>query len=323
MVGPTDPGADGPGGSVACSRFAAHDSLARLAGSQAWRLLVPEQTKPAPRLGERSVVEVLRASDRLVVVVHPFLAEFIGTAILLTLGNGVVANVLLPESKGRGGGWIVITFGWSMAVFVAVFTVAPFSGAHINPAVSFAMALAGELSWNFFGGYVLAQTAGAFAGAAIVFLFYRHHYRLCDQPELLRATFCTTPAIRKTPTAFFCEVLGTFMLVFPIFMMVEPSVQLTAGLGLDGPASPAHAFPVGLGTLGALPVALLVFAIGLSLGGTTGYAINPARDLGPRIAHAVLPIAHKGTSDWSYAWVPIAGPLLGGALATLAALASG
>ncbi len=236
---------------------------------------------------------------------HYFLAELIGTAILIILGDGVVANVVLNKTKGQGGGWIVITFGWGMAVFVAVFCVGTYSGAHINPAVTVAMLAAGKLSLPMAGGYILAQMIGAILGAVLVFFFYRDHFAASDDAELKLAVFCTGPAIRNFPNNFFCEVLGTFMLIFPIFFM-----------GTDG-----NTPTVGLGSLGALPVGLLVFAIGLSLGGTTGYAINPARDLGPRIAHAILPIPGKRDSDWGYAWVPVIGPLLGGLAATAAAVA--
>lgn len=243
-----------------------------------------------------------------------YLAEFVGTAILIIFGNGVVANVVLAGTKGHGGGWIVIAFGWGMGVFVAVFCMGPISGAHINPAVTVAMAAADELPWARVPEYIGGQLLGAFAGSIIVFLFYRHHFTRTDNADLKMACFCTSPNIRRLPTAFFCEVVGTFLLVFPIFLMIDPSFTLA-----DSPLAPEQTVPVGLGTLGALPVGLLVFAIGLSLGGTTGYAINPARDLGPRLAHAFLPIPGKRDSDWSYAWIPVVAPLLGGLLATLCA----
>ncbi len=241
----------------------------------------------------------------------PFLAELIGTAILIVLGNGVVANVVLQQTKGHGSGWIVITSGWGMAVFVAVFCVSKYSGAHLNPAVTLAMAAArrGNFAWSQVPLYVGGQMLGAFLGATIIYVFYYAHFGATKDANAKLACFCTAPAIRNLTNAFFCEVIGTFFLVFAIFLMVGPSFSL-AHLNVT----------LGLGALGELPVGLLVFAIGLSLGGTTGYAINPARDLGPRLAHALLPIPGKRDSDWSYAWVPVAGPLLGGLMA--AALAS-
>lgn len=253
--------------------------------------------------------------------INPYLAELIGTAILILLGNGVVANVVLNKTKGHGAGWIVIAFGWGMAVFVAVFCVSAFSGAHLNPAVTLAMAAAkpAEFSWSRVPHYVCSQLAGAMLGAVIVYLFYRPHFEATEDGNAKLACFCTAPAIRRLPTAFFCEVVGTFLLVFPIFLMVDPSFALDLG------ASAKLDMKLGLGALGALPVGLVVFAIGLSLGGTTGYAINPARDLGPRLIHALLPIPGKRDSDWSYAWIPVVAPLGGGLLAAAAAraLASG
>jgi glycerol uptake facilitator protein len=233
---------------------------------------------------------------------QPFLAELIGTAILIIFGNGVVANVVLSKTKGQGGGWIVIAFGWGMGVFVAVFCVGRFSGAHLNPAVTVALASARQLAWTSVPVYIAAQMIGAVLGAVIVFAFYNLHFRATDDANAKLACFCTAPNISGTVTAFFCEVVATFLLVFPIFLM--------------------ESSPSGFGALGALPVGLLVFAIGLSLGGTTGYAINPARDLGPRIAHAILPIPGKRDSDWRYAWIPVVAPLLGGLLAAFAALAA-
>jgi glycerol uptake facilitator protein len=240
----------------------------------------------------------------------PYLAEFIGTALLIAFGNGVVANVLLAKTKGNNSGWMVITAGWGLAVFVGVFSSQAFSGAHLNPAVTLAMAQAGKFAWAKVPGYMLAQLAGAFTGAAIVFAFYREHFKATDNAGLKLACFSTGPNIRNLPQAFFCEVVGTFMLVLPVFLMTDAKIQFPTGSTMTGAS-------IGLGTLGALPVGLLVFAIGLSLGGTTGYAINPARDLGPRIAHALLPIPGKGSSDWGYAWIPVVAPLLGGFLAAL------
>jgi glycerol uptake facilitator protein len=236
-------------------------------------------------------------------------AEFIGTALLIIFGNGVVANVVLARTKGNNSGWIVITAGWAMAVFVGVFCAQRFSGAHINPAVTLAMAAAGKFAWAKVPAFMAAQVLGAFVGGAIVFLFYREHFKATDDAGGKLACFATAPNIRNLPQALLCEAIGTFVLVLPVFLMTDASVTL------PGAAGAATQAPIGLGALGALPVALLVFAIGLSLGGTTGYAINPARDLGPRLAHALLPIPGKKGSDWSYAWVPVVGPLLGGLLA--------
>jgi len=233
-----------------------------------------------------------------------YLAEFVGTALLVVFGNGVVANVVLARTKGNNSGWIVITIGWGLAVFIGAFCSAKYSGAHLNPAVTVAMAMAGKLSVAKVAGYVCAQMLGAIVGSTFVFLFYREHFKATDDADAKLACFCTAPAIRNNAQAFFCEVVGTFCLILPIFLMVDPTVQI-----------PGREVTVGLGTLGLVPVSMLVVAIGLSLGGTTGYAINPARDLGPRIAHALLPVPGKRDSDWSYAWVPVVAPLVGAALA--------
>jgi len=238
---------------------------------------------------------------------HPYVAEFIGTLILILLGNGVVANVVLPQTKGHDSGWIVITSGWGMAVFVAVWCVAPFSGAHINPAVTIGLAVSGGFEWNLVTGYVIAQMLGAIVGATFVYVFYRDHYRVSDDAGAKLATFANTPAIRRTSSNLFSEIVGTAVLVFAILMVASPTFEVAG--------ETTSTMTLGLGTLGALPVGLLVFAIGISLGGTTGYAINPARDLGPRIAHALLPIPGKGDSDWGYAWIPVVGPILGGIVA--------
>lgn len=244
---------------------------------------------------------------------NAYLAELIGTAIILTFGGGVVANVALPRTNGGKSGWIVITWGWAIGVFVGVFCAQDASGAHLNPAVTVALALAGKFSWASVPGYIAAQLAGAFIGATIVGLFYGDHFAACDDVDTKLGVFATAPAIRSIPRAFFCEVVGTFFLVFPVFM-------ITAGkIALPGAGGAAQAVPVGLGSLGALPVALVVLGIGLSLGGTTGYAINPARDLAPRLAHGLLPLGKKRDGDWGYAWVPVIGPLVGGALAALLA----
>jgi glycerol uptake facilitator protein len=237
----------------------------------------------------------------------PFLAEFIGTALLVTFGNGVVANVVLSRTKGGNSGWIVITTGWALAVFIGVFCSQASSGAHLNPAVTLAMAAAGSLPWSSVATYVTAQMLGAIVGAVLVFFFYYAHFKVTEDAGAKLACFSTAPNIPGIPQALFCEAVGTFTLVLPVFLMTPASFKSATG----------QEVVMGLGTLGALPVALVVLAIGLCLGGTTGYAINPARDLGPRIAHALLPVPGKKGSDWSYAWVPVVGPLLGGLLAAL------
>lgn len=249
----------------------------------------------------------------------PFFAEILGTAILIYLGNGVVANVVLKGTKGNSGGWIVITWAWALAVFVAVFVTGPISGAHINPAVTVSLALAGSFPWASVPIYVAGQLIGAAVGATLVWLHYRDHFAVTEDADGKLACFSTGPAIRSVPSNFLSEMLGTFLLVFAILHITGPSLKLDGLFGLlsdDRPLPSDLAPPVlGLGALDALPVALLVFVIGLSLGGTTGYAINPARDLGPRIMHAILPIPGKRDSDWGYAWIPIIAPLVGGGLA--------
>ncbi len=227
----------------------------------------------------------------------PFVAEIIGTAFLLLLGDGVVANVVLKGTKGENSGWIVISFGWGMAVFVAVFIVAAYSGAHINPAVTLGLAIAGKFGWGQVPLYLLAQFIGAAIGAFLVWLHYRDHFNATADADAKLAVFCTGPAIRNTFSNFISEVIGTFVLVFAVLYIVAPDV--------------------GLGALDALPVGLLVLVIGLCLGGTTGYAINPARDLSPRLMHFLLPIPNKRDSDWGYAWIPVLGPFVGGVLAGL------
>jgi glycerol uptake facilitator protein len=241
----------------------------------------------------------------------PYVAEFLGTAILILMGNGVVANVVLTGTKGHGGGWIVITTGWGLAVFTAVLCVAEFSGAHINPAVTVGLAMAGEFSWVKAPGFIAAQMLGAICGACLVYLFYRPHYDMTEEADAKLATFCTAPAVRRWPqNNIVCEATGTFVLVLAVLLMSDPTFALPGG-------EEESSVEVGLGSIGALRVGLIVFAIGLSLGGTTGYAINPARDLGPRIAHAFLPIPGKRDSDWGYSWIPVIGPLLGAAAAAL------
>ncbi|MBA3407800.1 MAG: aquaporin family protein [Solirubrobacterales bacterium] len=224
-----------------------------------------------------------------------FGAEVIGTALLILLGNGVVACVLLNLSKGQNSGWIVITFGWGMAVMVAVFAVGQFSGAHLNPAVTVGFAVAGTTEWGDVPEYFAGEFVGAFIGATLVWLAYLDHWRETEDQGLKLACFSTAPAIRNPVSNIITEVIGTFVLVFGVLAFFAN--EATAATGLGG-----------------LIVGLLVLGIGLSLGGPTGYAINPARDLGPRIMHAILPIAGKGDSDWSYAWVPVVGPIIGAVL---------
>ena len=233
-----------------------------------------------------------------------FAAEMIGTFFLILLGNGVVANVVLTGTKGNSSGWIVITTGWALAVFVGVVISAPFSGAHLNPAVTLALAIAQKFSWELVPIYIMAQFIGAMLGTTVVWLMYKDHFSETQDKGLIAAAFCTSPAIKNNSSNFISELMGTFVLIFVIFYFTN------AEMGADKT-------PIGLGSLGALPVAFLVWAIGLSLGGTTGYAINPARDLGPRIMHALLPVAGKGSSNWSYSWVPVVGPLVGSTCAAL------
>lgn len=244
---------------------------------------------------------------------NEIIAEFIGTFLLVLLGNGVVANVVLKDTKGHDGGWIVIALGWGLGVFVGVAVAGPVSGAHINPAVTIGLATAGMFSWSQVIPFIAAQMAGAATGAFTVWLFYRHHFNRTEDPGTQLACYSTAPAIRKPVSNFISELIGTFVLIFVILYIAEPSLTVEGDVEAK----------MGLGTLGALPVALLVTAIGLSLGGTTGYAINPARDLGPRIMHSILPMEHKGSSDWHYSWIPVLGPLAGALIAALLFLLHG
>lgn len=231
------------------------------------------------------------------------LAELVGTMILVLLGDGVVANVVLKQTKGHNAGWIVITTGWALAVTVAVYCTASISGAHLNPAVTLAMASLGRLPWAEAPIYMAAQMAGAFLGAVLVWLAYLPHWKVTEDKGAKLAVFATGPAIRHSFSNLICEVIGTAMLVIGVLAVLSPA-------NLD----PSKGFADGLGP--AL-VGVIVWAIGLSLGGPTGYAINPARDLGPRLAHFVLPIAGKGDSDWGYAWIPVIGPMIGGGIGAL------
>ncbi len=225
----------------------------------------------------------------------PFIAEIIGTGILIILGNGVVANVLLKDTKGHGTGLMAIAWAWGVAVFVAVFIAGTYSGAHINPAVTIGLAVAGKFPWADVPLYIIGQMIGAIVGMFLVVLHYKQHYDITEDHDLKLATFSTAPQIRSAMPNFFAELLGTFVLVFGVLFLVSGD---------------------GLGSLDALPVGLLVFGIGLSLGGNTGYAINPARDLGPRIVHALVSFrSGKRDNDWGYAWVPVLGPIAGGIVA--------
>jgi glycerol uptake facilitator protein len=238
-------------------------------------------------------------------MVEKFLAEVFGTAVLIILGDGVVAGVLLAKSKAQNAGWIVITMGWGLAVFSGVVIAGPLSGAHLNPAVTLGLAVmeamkqgSTGITWATVPPYILGEFVGAMIGATIVAIHYWDHFKATEDQGLKLAVFCTGPAIRNYSMNLVSEIIGTFVLVFVIFAFGQPHSLAPASLG-------------------ALSVGLLIVVIGLSLGGTTGYAINPARDLGPRIIHAILPIPGKGESDWAYAWVPVVGPLIGGALAAI------
>lgn len=234
----------------------------------------------------------------------PFVAEFLGTALLILLGNGVVANVVLNGTKGNGGGWIAITTAWALAVFVGVVVAGPYSGAHLNPAVTIGLAIVGKFDWAMVPVYMLAQLLGAMTGSLFVWLKYIDHFKATEDKGLKLASFSTGPAIKNNVANLFSEIIGSFVLLFVIFHITSAEIVDTKA-------------PLGLGSIGAIPVMFLVWAIGLSLGGTTGYAINPVRDLGPRIMHSILPVAGKGSSEWSYAWIPITGPIIGASLAAL------
>lgn len=227
----------------------------------------------------------------------PFIAEVTGTCLLIILGDGVVANVVLNKTKGNNSGWIVITFGWAIAVFVGVYSAASISGAHLNPAVTIGLASIGKFDWANVPMYIGAQMLGAMAGALIVWIAYRQHFTETADANAKLAVFCTGPAIRSAGNNLITEIIGTFVLVFGVLFISKPHDTL--------------------GALDALPVALLVLGIGLGLGGPTGYAINPARDLGPRIMHFILPVSGKRDSDWSYSWIPVIGPVIGGIAAAM------
>jgi len=269
----------------------------------------------------------------------PFSGEILGTMLLILLGDGTVANVVLNKSKAYGSGWIVIATGWGMAVFVGAYTVARISGAHLNPAVTLAMAMTGKLPWDSVPTYIAAQMIGAFLGAVLVWLTFLPHWAETSDAATKLAVFCTAPAIRRPWANLLTEIIGTFVLIIGIFgakdALLQPPVSpveqevRVANAGTDVVTQPAAVPILKMGALGVVPVAFLVWVIGLALGGPTGYAINPARDLGPRIAHALLALfadvgkVGKGGSDWGYAWVPVVGPLIGAALTAWLYLALG
>ncbi|PAM96619.1 aquaporin [Flavobacterium sp. IR1] len=239
----------------------------------------------------------------------PFIAEILGTMVLILLGNGVVANVSLKGTNGNNSGWIVIATAWAFAVFTGVIIAGPVSGAHLNPIVTLGLALIGKFSWSLVPTYIIAQMIGAMLGAFLVWLSHKDHFTVTTDEGAKLACFATGPAIKNNVSNTISEAVASFVLIFAIFYIAGPELTIAS----DTTAA------IGLGTIGALPVAIVVWAIGLSLGGTTGYAINPARDLGPRIVHSLLPI--KGSSNWTYAWIPIVGPVIGTCLAAALFLA--
>jgi len=231
------------------------------------------------------------------------MGELVGTAIMVMLGDSIVANHLLAGTKGNGAGWLAITTGWALAVFVAVYCVASISGAHLNPAVTVGLCVAGTFSWSLAPTYIAAQMLGGLIGAVLMWVIYLPHWSRTEDPALKLACFCNAPAVRGAPLSnVLTEMIATGLLIFGILALKDSQMNMSDG----------SVVKLSLGAVGVIPVALLVFAIGLCLGGPTGYAINPARDLAPRIAHALLPVAGKGASDWGYAWIPVVGPLLGG-----------
>lgn len=227
--------------------------------------------------------------------------EFVGTLVLILLGDGVCCATSLNKSKAQGAGWAVVTLGWGLAVMCGVFIAGPYSGAHLNPAVTLGFALAGQFDWAAVLPYIAAQMLGGFAGAVLVYAFYKDHFDATEDPATKLGVFCTAPAIMNKGRNFFCEAVASWLLVFVILAL----------------GNKENLPEIGMGELGAFPVTMLIVAIGMSLGATTGYAINPARDLAPRIAHAVLPIKGKGSNQWGYSWVPVAGPICGGLIAAL------
>lgn len=231
-----------------------------------------------------------------------FTAELIGTMLLILLGTSVCANVLLKGTKGHNSGWLVITTGWALAVYVGVVFATPYSGAHLNPAVTLGLAITGKFAWAKVASFILAQIIGAIIGSGITWLVYRDHLNSTPDGETKLAVFSTSPAIRNRLFNLLSEIAGTFVLMFVIFYITGAEIV-------------PERTPIGLGSIGAIPVMFLVWSIGISMGGTTGYAINPARDFGPRVVHSLLPLKDKGTSNWKYAWIPVLGPFLGSAIA--------
>jgi len=238
---------------------------------------------------------------------NPIIAEYLGTLILILMGTGVCANSSLKDTFAKGADWVLISFGWGLGVFLGVIIAGPSSGAHLNPAVTIGLAVAGKFAWVDVPLYIVAQLLGAISGAFLTWLLYADHYNRTEDAGTIKGTFCTSPAIKNTPRNVLSEVIGTFVLIFVVLFIAGPEFK---SKGMDGVI-------IGLGSVGALPVAFLVVAIGMSMGGLTGYAINPARDLGPRIIHSLVPIKTKGTSDWTYAWIPIVGPVVGAVIAAL------
>lgn len=238
----------------------------------------------------------------------PFVAELLGTMLLILMGGGVVANVCLKKTKGNGAGWVAITTAWALGIFIGVVVAGPYSGAHLNPAVSIGLAIGGTFPWCKVGIYILAQMSGAALGALLVWLVYKDHFDATDSPDDILGVFCTSPAINHPIVNFLTELIGTFALMFVVFYITGGELALK-----DSNST----LPIGLGSVGAIPVAFTVWVIGLSLGGPTGYAINPARDLAPRFMHFLLPIKGKGSSHWNYAWIPVLGPITGAALAAM------
>lgn len=235
----------------------------------------------------------------------PFIAEFIGTTLLLLLGSSVVANVSLKNTIGEGQSpWVLITASWGFAVFVGAYVTGQFSGAHLNPAVTLGLAIIGKFSWSLVPNYFMAQLLGAMMGSWLTYMLYIDHYRITTDEDVVRSTFCTGPAIRNYKNNFFSEFLGTFILVFGIFFIASPNIVIEGAVTQN----------FGIGALESLPVAILVWVIGMALGGTTGYAINPTRDFGPRLVYQLLPRKNKA-ADWAYSWIPVLGPLVGGAVA--------
>ena len=235
----------------------------------------------------------------------PFIAEVIGTMLLILIGNGVVANVVLDKTKGNDGGWLLINFAWGLAVYVGVVVTGPYSGAHLNPAVTIGLAIAGKFAWSSVASYIIAQAIGAAIGCVLIVSMYRDHYLATENLDAKLATFATGAEIRNAFPNLMSELLGTFVLLMGVFFIAGPELTMADG----------REAIMGLGSVGALPIALFVTVIGMGLGGTTGYAINPIRDLVPRLMHGILPIGKKRNGDWGYAWIPIVGPLLGAVVA--------